>query len=96
MEAQREIFESRRELEREIGESAELFAYPYGGMDQMSEANRALVEEAGFRCCCSSVGGINTAGTSPFHVRRIPISLWHRSPQQFGFELAMGRSRLTA
>jgi peptidoglycan/xylan/chitin deacetylase (PgdA/CDA1 family) len=95
-EAQREIFGSRRELERQLGASADLFAYPYGRAHQMTEANRALVRDAGFCCCCSSAGGMNKAGTSPFDVQRIPISLWHRSPQQFGFELVLGRSPLTA
>lgn len=95
-EAQREIVGARRELERRIGSSADLFAYPYGRPDQLSEANRAMVKAAGFRCCCSCVGGINAAGSDPFHLRRVPISQWHQSPHQFGFEIALGRSRLTA
>ena len=94
--AQGEILGARRELEKEMGAPAELFAYPYGRADQLTEANRTLVEAAGFRCCCSSVGGINTAGTSPFHLQRIPISAWHRSPHDFGFEVALGRSGLSA
>ena len=94
-EAHREIFGSRAELEREIGAPAELFAYPYGRPDQLSEANRTLVKAAGFRCCSASVGGINHADTSPFHLQRIPISTWHRTPHDFGFELALGRTGLT-
>jgi peptidoglycan/xylan/chitin deacetylase (PgdA/CDA1 family) len=94
-EAQQEIFGARAELEEEIGAPAELFAYPYGRADQLTEANRTLVKTAGFRCCCSSVGGINTADTSPFHLQRIPISAWHRTPHHFGFDLACGRSELT-
>jgi peptidoglycan/xylan/chitin deacetylase (PgdA/CDA1 family) len=95
-EAQREIFGSRRDLEREIGASADLFAYPYGRLDQITEANRALVRDAGFLCCCSCAGGINTAGTSPYHIQRVPITVWHQSPQQFGFEVAAGRTRVDA
>jgi peptidoglycan/xylan/chitin deacetylase (PgdA/CDA1 family) len=95
-EAQREIFGARRELEKEIGASADLFVYPYGGKHQLSEANRALVKAAGFRCCCASVGGVNSAGANPFDLQRVPISFWHRSPHQFGFEVALGRTALTA
>jgi peptidoglycan/xylan/chitin deacetylase (PgdA/CDA1 family) len=95
-EARWEIAGARRELERQIGATADLFAYPYGGADQLSDANRALIKAAGFRCCCSSVGGINGAGTDPFRLRRVPISQWHQSPHQFGFEVALGLSSLTA
>jgi peptidoglycan/xylan/chitin deacetylase (PgdA/CDA1 family) len=91
-----EILGARLELEKEIGEPVDLFAYPYGGAGNITDANRELVKAAGFRCCCSSVGGINATGDSPFHLRRIPISLWHESPQQFGLEVALGRSALSA
>jgi peptidoglycan/xylan/chitin deacetylase (PgdA/CDA1 family) len=94
--ARDEILGARRDLESQLGARADLFAYPYGRADQISEANRDLVKAAGFRCCCSSVGGVNSTGRSPFDLQRVPISLWHRSPQQLGFEVALGRSSLTA
>ena len=93
-EAQDEIIGARRELEKQVDAPADLFAYPYGGTHQLSEANRALVQAAGFRCCCSSVGGVNSVGDSPFHLQRVPVTYWHRSPQQFGFEVALGRTSL--
>jgi peptidoglycan/xylan/chitin deacetylase (PgdA/CDA1 family) len=95
-EARDELAGARRDLERELGETVDLFAYPYGGDDNITEANRALVEAAGFRCCCSAVGGITTTGSSPFHVQRIPLTTWHQSPEQFGLEAALGRSQLNA
>jgi peptidoglycan/xylan/chitin deacetylase (PgdA/CDA1 family) len=91
-EAQRQIVGARLELEKEIGSPVELFAYPYGSAKHLTEANRELVKAAGFRCCCSCTGGTNAAGTSPFRLARVPISVWHRSPHQFGFEVALGRS----
>jgi peptidoglycan/xylan/chitin deacetylase (PgdA/CDA1 family) len=94
--AQRELLGARLDLEREIGAPADLFAYPYGGPEHLSEANREQVKAAGFRCCCASVGGTNATGGDPFDLQRIPISGWHASPDQFGFELALGRSLLTA
>jgi peptidoglycan/xylan/chitin deacetylase (PgdA/CDA1 family) len=95
-EAQREISGARLELEREIGASVDLFAYPYGGPLHLSDANRELVKASGFRCCCSCLGGINDTGGDSFHLYRVPISDWYESPHQFGFEVALGRSQFTA
>ena len=94
--AEGEIVGARRDLERETGASADLFAYPYGGAEHLSEDNRALVKAAGFRCCCSCVGDVNRAGTDPFHLERIAVTPLHQSPHQFGFDLALGRSRINA
>ena len=93
-EARRELVGAWIDLEREIGTAPELFAYPFGGTNHLTEANRELVKAAGFRCCCSSFGGTNTTGGSAFHLQRIPISGWHASPPQFGFEVALRRSLL--
>ena len=93
-EAREEILGARLDLERQLGASVESFAYPYGGRNHLSDASRELVKGAGFRCCCSGYGGINGPGTNPFELKRVPISTWYASPQQFGFEVALGRSVL--
>jgi peptidoglycan/xylan/chitin deacetylase (PgdA/CDA1 family) len=90
VDARDEIVGSKVELERQLGAPVELFAYPYGGRDNLTESNRQQVRAAGFRCCCSAAGGINASGTDPFLLRRIPISPWFTSPQQFGLEVALG------
>jgi peptidoglycan/xylan/chitin deacetylase (PgdA/CDA1 family) len=87
-----EIVGARRELEQRLGAAVDLFAYPYGGRDNIVNANRALVKTAGFRCCCSCFGGINQPGTDPFHLARIPITSWYASPGQLAFEAALGLS----
>jgi len=92
IQAAEEIVGVRRELEQRLGSAVDLFAYPYGRRDNIVEANRALVETAGFRCCCSCYGGINQPGTDPFHVARIPITPWYGSPGQLAFEAALGMS----
>jgi peptidoglycan/xylan/chitin deacetylase (PgdA/CDA1 family) len=93
--AKEEILGARHELEKQLDGPVELFAYPYGRRDNLAEANRDVVKAAGFRCCCSSFGGVNVPGTDPFHLMRIPISPWYASPGQFGFDLALGRSVLS-
>lgn len=90
--AAEEIVGARRELEQQLGSAVDLFAYPYGGRDNIVTANRALVKTAGFRCCCSCFGGINHLGTDPFHLARIPITSWYASPGQLAFEAALGMS----
>lgn len=89
-----EIAGGRRELERHLGAQVASFAYPFGGRHHLTEANRALVRAAGFRCCCSGFGGVNSQDTDPFRLQRVPISNWYASPHQLGFDLAFGRTLL--
>ena len=84
--AHREILGARWELEDQLSARVELFAYPYGRMDNLIDANRDLVRGAGFRCCCSCFGGVNVPGTDPFDLRRVPISPGSPSPLQFGLK----------
>lgn len=87
-----EIAGARTDLEEQLGTSVESFAYPFGGQDHITDANRAIVRAAGFRCCCSGFGGTITARTDPFYMPRVPISPWHASPHHFGLDVALGRS----
>jgi peptidoglycan/xylan/chitin deacetylase (PgdA/CDA1 family) len=88
--ARREILGARLELEEQLGAPVASFAYPYGGRDNLTEENRELVKAAGYRCCCSDYGGVNVPGTNPFDLRRVAMSPWCTTPQQFGFEVALG------
>ena len=85
--ARDEIVGGRFELEQQVGEPIDLFAYPYGGRHNLADANRDLVRAAGFRCCCSCYGGVTAAGDDPFCLQRVPVSPWYSSPSHFGFEL---------
>ena len=91
-EAWQEILHSRLELEDRLSAPVELFAYPYGGRQHITEENRGIVKTAGLRCCCSCYGGLNFRKTDPFHLRRIAMSPWFESPDQFGFEVAFRRA----
>jgi peptidoglycan/xylan/chitin deacetylase (PgdA/CDA1 family) len=82
--AEREIAGSKERLEAELGETVSLFAYPFGGRNRLSEANRERVRQAGFRCCLSAYGGLVTRNAAPFHLPRVAVDRWFRSPYHWG------------
>jgi peptidoglycan/xylan/chitin deacetylase (PgdA/CDA1 family) len=85
--ASEEIAGARTEIEAQLGEPVHLFAYPYGGAQHLAESNRELVKASGFRCCCSCHGGVAPPGIDPFRLRRVAVSPWYASPEQFGLDL---------
>ena len=87
-----DLSESREKLKREVGVTAQLFAYPFGGRDDISDASRAVVRDLGFECCVSCYGGVNASGADPYLLNRIGIAEWFGTPQQFGFEVLTGRA----
>ena len=89
--ARRELTESSARLDAELGEHSGLFAYPFGGKKNMSDANQAVVDELGIRCCLSAYGGTVRPGDDPRRLKRITISNWFVSPYQFGLEFVLGR-----
>jgi peptidoglycan/xylan/chitin deacetylase (PgdA/CDA1 family) len=95
-EAKNEIVGSKRRLEAELGSPVNHFAYPFGEADQMTEANRGLVRDAGFSSCVSAHGGIVSPGADAFRLQRVPVNNWYLSPYQFGFETVFNASRTRA
>jgi peptidoglycan/xylan/chitin deacetylase (PgdA/CDA1 family) len=93
-EARREIGGGSSRLDAELGEHSALFAYPFGGRKNMSEANQSVVNQLGLRCCLSAYGGTVRAGDDPLRLKRTTISAWFLSPYQFGFELVSGSLRV--
>lgn len=71
-----ELRTCRQKLEREVGGDARLFAYPFGGIDNISPVALELVREAGFTCCVACHGGANAPVTDPFQLARIGIAEW--------------------
>jgi peptidoglycan/xylan/chitin deacetylase (PgdA/CDA1 family) len=87
-----ELTRSKQQVEGELGKDVNLFAYPFGGLDNITEASRQLVRETGFRCCMGCYSGSNPATPDPYYLKRIPISTWFSSPHQLGGELFLERS----
>lgn len=86
-EARHEIQDSKRKLEDALGNRISLFAYPFGGLNNITEENRSLIREAGYCCCCSAHGGYVMLGADPFRLPRIPINNWFATIGELDFEL---------
>ena len=87
-----DLLAAREKLAREVGADAQLFAYPFGGEMDISEAARAVVRDLGFECCVSCYGGVNSLSADPYRLNRIGIAEWFTTPQQFGLELLLGKA----
>ena len=83
---------SKEKLEREMGVTKLLFAYPFGGQEDISEAARKVVQDLGFECCAACHGGVNSRTADPYRLNRIGIAEWFATPQQFGLELLLGKA----
>jgi peptidoglycan/xylan/chitin deacetylase (PgdA/CDA1 family) len=86
-----ELALSSARLNEELGQTSRLFAYPFGGRAHMTSTALRLVQEAGFSCCVSSCGGLNAVTPDPFHLNRISIATWFKTPHQFGYEYVAGK-----
>jgi peptidoglycan/xylan/chitin deacetylase (PgdA/CDA1 family) len=86
-----ELEESNRTFAAQLGKAPQLFAYPFGGRSHINEQAIEIVRQLGFRCCVSSCGGLNPVTPDPFHLNRISIAGWFRTPHQFGFEYLNGK-----
>jgi peptidoglycan/xylan/chitin deacetylase (PgdA/CDA1 family) len=83
---------SKRKLAEHLGKTSTLFAYPFGGRENISPRSRELVREAGFSCCAACYGGLNPATADPFSLNRIGIARWFATPDQLAFDLMTGKA----
>jgi glycosyltransferase involved in cell wall biosynthesis/peptidoglycan/xylan/chitin deacetylase (PgdA/CDA1 family) len=72
-EAERELAESQRRLEEELGIPIRQFAFPYGHRHNMRPSTLGAAQRL-YDVCCSAYGGHNTAPLDPGHVKRVVIS----------------------
>jgi peptidoglycan/xylan/chitin deacetylase (PgdA/CDA1 family) len=86
-----ELEVSQRKFQEQLGRPARLFAYPFGGRDNINAQSVELVREAGFVCCASCFGGANAATADPFSLNRITVGQGFFTPDQFGLDLLLGR-----
>jgi peptidoglycan/xylan/chitin deacetylase (PgdA/CDA1 family) len=87
-----ELRKSRGILEAQTGKRIGLFAYPFGGRQNITDASRDLVRNEGFDCCVSCCGGTNKGSLDPFTLNRLPISGWFATPYQMAAEIVLGKA----
>jgi peptidoglycan/xylan/chitin deacetylase (PgdA/CDA1 family) len=73
-EQERELAESRRILEQQLGRPVDTLAYPVGALTAFSDDTKQAARTTGYRAAFSFYGGANTPGqTDPFDVRRFGV-----------------------
>ncbi len=84
-EAEREISESRRILERIVGAPVVHFSYPNPGAGlHENPAVRAMVRKAGYRTATTSQSGLVREGSDPFALRRFGVNSGEQGRQLIG------------
>lgn len=86
-ETRKEVLGGLDLIEQHTGTRPDVFAYPYGRRNAITDANRAVIASLGLRCCLSCYGGIVRPSDDPMVLCRTAYSPWFASPEQFGFEM---------
>jgi peptidoglycan/xylan/chitin deacetylase (PgdA/CDA1 family) len=76
-EIERELRESKEEMEERLGEAVTAFAYPFAYPQNDREfagAFAGLLKQTGYRCCATTEIGTVKAGDDPFRVKRLPAN----------------------
>jgi peptidoglycan/xylan/chitin deacetylase (PgdA/CDA1 family) len=71
-ELEREVRDSRRELEQRLDQPVRTFAYPIGKFRDIGDRGVRAVREAGYTWALSTIEGVNTSETDPYLLRRLP------------------------
>jgi peptidoglycan/xylan/chitin deacetylase (PgdA/CDA1 family) len=69
-----EIRESKRQIEAETDQEADLFAYPIGRSQDFEARHVDMLDEAGYRGAFTQIPGFNRPSTHPFVLRRVGVS----------------------
>jgi peptidoglycan/xylan/chitin deacetylase (PgdA/CDA1 family) len=86
-EAEREIRESKSKIERELGTPVRHFAFPFGSLKNINEANMELIRAAGYDSCCSAYGGIIRSAVDRYRIPRLPVNHWYKNLYELEFEM---------
>lgn len=73
-EAESEIAESRRILERELERPCRHFSYPNGAAGDFTQAIKEQVAAAGYQSAVTTIEGVNCGSIDPYEIKRINIT----------------------
>ena len=88
-EARRQIRESKRRIETELGSPITMFAYPNGGASDFDRSTRRIVEEEGLSLAVTTVSGANDESTDAYSLRR--TGMWGDDPRLSALRLGLAR-----
>jgi len=74
---ERELCDSRRQMENELAEPVTTFAYPYAfpqSDGHFVEVFKKLLRKAGYVCCVTTELGRAKPGDDPLHLKRLPVN----------------------
>jgi peptidoglycan/xylan/chitin deacetylase (PgdA/CDA1 family) len=74
-EVAREVGESRRVLEQQLGHAVRTFAYPIGKPEHIGEVGLQAVKDAGYDWALTTLHGWNTRHVNPHALRRIEVDI---------------------
>jgi peptidoglycan/xylan/chitin deacetylase (PgdA/CDA1 family) len=72
----RELVESKRLLEGMTGRSVRSFAYPYGGVEDVTFRTAACVERAGYACALTTFPAAASSSSDPYRLPRLHVKDW--------------------
>lgn len=88
-EARRQICESKKRIESEIGTPVKAFAYPNGTASDFDASIERMVAEEGFSLAVTTLAGANDESTHPYRLRR--TGMWGNDPRLSVLRLALTR-----
>jgi len=88
-EARRQVRESKKRIEAELGSPITMFAYPNGSASDFDRSTQRIVEEEGLSLAVTTVSGANDESTNPYSLRR--TGMWGDDPQLSTLRLAVAR-----
>jgi peptidoglycan/xylan/chitin deacetylase (PgdA/CDA1 family) len=71
--ARQELFDSKKTLETQLGQSVRWFAYPFGGRQHFTSERLDLALSAGYEGCLSAYGGFVQPGSDRRLLPREPV-----------------------
>ena len=78
---QREVADSKRTLQRELGADVQAMSYPVGGPDAYDAGVIDTAREVGYRLACSYLAGTDAATQATrYELRRLPVERYMDAP----------------
>ncbi len=85
----KEVKESKRIIEDQLGTKVDTFAYPNGKKEDYNQVVKKILQEEGYQCAVTTIPGINTEASDPFALKR--LSYWDEKRGMLGLRMTYSR-----